>query len=212
MIKAVILDFDGTLVDSVGYIWDEYRRVMELMSLPKVSFSEFTRHMGKPWTQVLTSMWPGLDVAEFNRHYNVAAERAALVDGGREALSKLKGEYKLAILTSRGEKTLRMHMEKAGIDQGIFSVIMHKDNSKSHKPDPGAILETCRTLGVGKDEALYVGDSVVDAQCAKNAGVMFVGVLSGGAKKRDFEEIGASCVLSSLSELPAFLKKTRVRN
>ncbi|MCX6694691.1 MAG: HAD family hydrolase [Candidatus Altiarchaeota archaeon] len=207
--KAMIFDFDGTLVDSVECIWKEYSRVMKLLNLPKVGYREFTKHLGKPWDQVLNGMWPDIDMEEFNRHYKVDAEKVAPIARVSAALEELSGDYLLAILTSRGERTLRMHMERVGMKPGLFKAIMHKDNLRNHKPDPRAIEETCRALGVGKSEVVYVGDSVIDAECASNAGVSFVGVLSGGASRGDFNAVGVDCVIESIAELPALLRVRR---
>ena len=55
-----------------------------------------------------------------------------------------------------------------------------------------------------KDELIYVGDGLVDAECTKNAGVDFLGVLTGAADEKDFADMGVEYI-ASLKELPVYL-------
>jgi len=209
MIKAIIFDFDGTLVDSVKSIWKEYRRVMSIMGLRKVTYREFTRHLGRPWDQVLKSMWPDVDIKEFNSHYKLDAETVKPIKDVSTALEKLNGKYALAILTSRGEHSLKIHMQNAGLKPGLFQAIQHKDNLKNHKPHPDAIKDTCSKLGVAIGEVVYVGDSIIDAECAKSAHAKFIGVLSGSASEKEFKACGADYIIKTMAELPVLLSLMR---
>ena len=71
------------------------------------------------------------------------------------------------------------------------------------RPDIGSLTlqSACEKLGVDIKNSVYVGDSLIDARCAVSAGAVFVGVLSGGAHREDFEMVGATYVLDSISDL-----------
>ncbi|MBM3309316.1 MAG: HAD family hydrolase [Candidatus Altiarchaeales archaeon] len=204
MIKAVLFDFDGTLIDSVDSVWREYQRTAGVLNLPERKFEDFARQLGKPWEEALENLWPGVDKKRFTEVYRLEREEAKLIEGVSEALSGLKGKYKLGILTSRGSKTLYQHLDSTGIDFKMFEIILHKESLANHKPHPEALLQACRQLEVNPREAVYIGDSIVDAQCAINAGMKFIGVLTGGASRKDFTEAGLKKedILKSLKNLP----------
>ncbi len=80
------------------------------------------------------------------------------------------------------------------------------------KPSPEALLLLLREMGIRPEEALYVGDHFEDAECARGAGVRFVGILPapghpGTATAEGFRERGAAAVISGLPELVALLEE-----
>ena len=207
MPKAIIFDFDGTLVDTIGSIWAEYRRVILSMGLPAVSHREFTRNIGRAWDEIIERFWPGIDAKEFTRHYRVEAESVKAIPGVEAALESLSHDYVLAIMTSRGEKTFLPHMKKAGIDPKLFAAMFHRNDLKFNKPDPRALSPVFKALGLKPSDTIYVGDSIIDAECALKAGAGFVAVRTGGAYDEDFLALGVRDILDSVADLPGLLKK-----
>lgn len=209
MLRAIVFDFDGTLIDTTNSIWGEYKRVAALMGLEEVEFEKFTSQLGKPWVAALMGLWPDVDIDRFNKLYRGNVEKSTPIVGVKETLELLSKKYRLAILTSRGEDTLYSHLKLMGIDPGIFYVILHKGSITRHKPDPSALFQISRKLMVGMDDMLYVGDSIVDLECAVNAGVVFVAVLSGGTRRDMFLSNGAQYVIDSIARLPVLLERLR---
>jgi HAD superfamily hydrolase (TIGR01509 family) len=203
-IRAVLFDYDGTLIDSVDCVWQEYQRTARVLKLPKRRFEDYTRQLGKTWEEALKNIWPGVNTKEFTKVYRLEKEQVTLLEGVMETLGRLKGRYKLGILTSRGRKTLYQHLKSTGIPAGLFGAILYRESLKKHKPDPKALYQACREMKVAPEEIVYVGDAVVDAQCAIAAGIRFIGVLTGGAKKQDFLKAGVpkDCIIKTLKELP----------
>lgn len=92
-------------------------------------------------------------------------------EGSNEALIELKQDgYKIALVTARGRESTFKCLEKAGIDARCFDVVIGREDTASHKPDPEPILLACRTLGIDPDEFLYIGDAPTDIEAALNAG------------------------------------------
>ena len=209
-VKAVLFDFDGTLIDSVDSVWREYQRTASALKLPEKKFEDFARQLGKPWEIALQNIWPGVDTERFTEVYRLEKEQAKAVEGVTETLGRLRGRYRLGILTSRGSRTLYMHLDSTGIGRD-FDVILDRDSLRNHKPDPKALYQACEELHIKPDEAVYVGDSIVDAECALKAGIRFVGVLTGGASRREFEKNGVrgGDVLENLKTLPEKLEGMR---
>jgi phosphoglycolate phosphatase len=206
MIEAVIFDFDGTLVDTIGCIWEEYQRVIEVMGLRKISKREFTHHIGRAWEDILKTMWPGVDTKEFTKHYRLHVEKFKKFPGTDEMLMQLMKDHPLFIMTSRGEKTFYPGMKEACLNLDVFKATYHRDSLKFNKPDPRALLEVCKFQEIKPNEAVYIGDSIIDAQCALNAKLNFVAVLTGGAYPEDFRAIGVKDIIASVAELPPVIK------
>ena len=207
MINAIIFDFDGTLIDSVDSVYKEYLRVSRIMNLRKVYFEEFGKHLGKPWNILLEELWPGVDIKKFKKQYRTDAEQALPIYGVHKTLEKLKEHYKLGIVTSRGKKTLYRHLKTADIDKKIFDIILYRENLKKHKPNPEALLVASRKMRLLSDEIIYVGDSIIDAQCALSANIRFIGVLTGGASKKEFKKLGVKYIVKSVRDITKIIKK-----
>jgi len=206
MICNLVFDFDGTLVDTVDCIWGEYENVMDKMGLAPITHRQFTQNIGKTWEDIITTFWPDIDASEFTSNYDVGAEIAKPFVGVDEALNRLSLDYELAIMTSRGSHSFLQHAKTCSVDLSMFVGVYHKDNLKYNKPDPRALHQVLDELGFDPEQTLYVGDSVVDAECAFDAGCGFVGVLSGGAYVEDFESAGVRHIIENVSKLPALLE------
>jgi|GEM_PF-6216874 len=199
MLSAIIFDFDGTLVDSIGQIWDEYRRVQEEMGLPQVTQRQFSRVIGLPWDTLLETLWPGIDRDRFSASYDRDVEEPAPFNGVSPLLERLSVQSSLGLMTSRGPGTLFPQMEGCGIDEGVFSAIMHRENTDYHKPDHRALIQMLGMLGCDPADAVYVGDSVIDARCAIGASVLFIGVLTGGAHPDDLADEGIEHIVDDVT-------------
>lgn len=206
MIKAIVFDFDGTLADSIDSVWQEYRRVARIMRLKQPKYREFTKHLGRTWEEILKKIWPDVSISEFMKHYRAKEEKALPIKGASETLEKLKKKYTLAIMTSRGRKTLSEHIKTVGLNPRLFRLIAHRESLENHKPDPRALLQVCAKLKLKPSEILYIGDAILDAECAFKAGVPFVGVLTGGASRSEFKKHGIEFILKSVNDMPLFLE------
>jgi len=207
MFSAILFDFDGTLVDSNKSIFDEYIKVSKIMGLREISFREFSSHLGRPWNAALEELWPGVDKKKFTGLYRREREATPILEGVYGALVDLSQNYSLGILTSRGKKTLHIILDAVGINDGRFDFVFSKESLSSHKPDPRALTEAVEKMGLGLKDVIYIGDSVIDAECAHKAGVSFVGVLSGGTLYEDFIKLGVKQVIDSVAKLPKLVKQ-----
>jgi phosphoglycolate phosphatase-like HAD superfamily hydrolase len=208
MEKAIIFDFDGTLADTIPSIWAEYQRVMEVMGLPKITHRTFTQHVGRTWEDIIRTFWPGIDPQEFTRNYRIGSEEVKPFPGVHEAISVLRTRYRLSIMTARGG-TIGEWIARTSLDESAFESVWHKEMLRYNKPDPRALLQVCEGLRLEPVEAIYVGDSVIDARCALDAGLRFIGVLSGGGYIEDFKEAGVADVIPSVAQIPSLLERGR---
>ena len=83
-----------------------------------------------------------------------------------------------------------------------FEVVIGGEDVAQHKPHPEGLLVAMQRLECSPESVVYVGDSVVDAELAKRAGVPLIVVLSGVTPRQDFEDYDPVAVLQSIADLP----------
>jgi pyrophosphatase PpaX len=174
MIKAVLFDLDGTLIDTNDLIIKSFQHTLKKHLNRNVSSSEIVMHFGEP---LLTSLErydkDNADILiQTYRAYNesIHDELTKEIVGVKETLRELKTlGVKVGIVTSkrralaeRGLKLFNLH--------GLMEVIITPEDTTKHKPDAEPVLKACELLEVLPEEALMVGDSHYDILCGKNAG------------------------------------------
>jgi phosphoglycolate phosphatase len=110
----------------------------------------------------------------------------------------------LLILTSRTHTELQHMLEPDHHLSGRVANFYYKDVMRYHKPDPRAFGELLRDNHLRPAEAIYVGDSITDAQAAKGAGLLFVASLESGLRtKADFAGQPVDTFIESFPEIVA---------
>lgn len=132
------------------------------------------------------------------------------VEGALDVLIALKNEcYKIGILTRGSREYTEKALKKAELDIEFDAVICRDDYSEEEsKPNPLAMTRAAENMGIGVSECLYLGDHIIDMNCAVSAGAQFIGVLTGACSKEDWEKTGADyiqSVYSLKSRLPIYL-------
>ncbi len=216
-IDAVLLDLDGTLVDTepVGpqtmrQFWA--RRGVELTVEEWELFDRVWRRDGTNMT------FEAFVAAAFEKHASAEEIPAALVEfyaayegnivqaaplpGVAAALTYLKGCYRLALVTasttSQGNAVLARHEWT-----NLFDVVISHDDFQKSKPDPECFLLAAARLGVAPKRCAVVEDSKNGARAGKNAGMFVIGVRAGNRRPQDLS--AADVVLQTLEEIQKIL-------
>ena len=177
-LRAVLYDWDGTLVDSAETSFRCYQGVFNAFG---ISFerADFERTYAPDWYRTYVSMglrrerWAEADAA-WLEHYR--RQRSGLVPGAREALTRVSESRRAQGLVSSGDAgRVRREMASLGVE-GFFAAVVCGGETTERKPDPAPLLLALRHLGVAPAEAAYVGDSPEDVEMARAAGVFSVGV------------------------------------
>ncbi len=210
-IKAIILDIDGVLLDSTKQLIKFHKMVAKLLGLRIPEDREFSVLWGRPIEDFLKTLWPDADINEYRRVAREIFDKEVIkfppIKGAKITLDKLKElGLKLGIVTGRRKKYTIKHMKEAGFDLNMFDVVISSEDTKKHKPRPEPILHACKLLKIKPEEAVYVGDSLLDYQSAKRANVKFIAVLSGDFDEKEFRESGVENIISSVVDLPEFLR------
>ena len=193
--KAVIFDFDMTLADSAKVIYVLLNECAEDFGYKKQSFDYLYPVIGNTHEIMIRRVTGETDkkkLQEIIEHYrklcrNKMAEKTVLFDGVKDTLVEMKSEgIKLGLFSLKLTEVLLDILRINDISEVFASVVGCLD-VKAPKPDPSGLILSLEKLNVSKTEALYVGDSLVDAGAAKNAGIDFCAMLKGSTKKEEFD-------------------------
>jgi HAD superfamily hydrolase (TIGR01509 family) len=214
---ALILDLDGTLVDTNRYHVESYIRAFAAHGYD-VDRAAIEREVGKGGDKLVPSL---LGRAADARHGDAIREEAGralteelakehtfeLMPGAIELLDALRERgIRTAIATSSEEHFLDAIFESAGTDlrQHVDAVTTSGDVEAS-KPDADVVVAALGKLGVKPSEAALLGDTIYDVQAASACGVCALGVALWTWSREDLEAAGASMTFSDLREVLARL-------
>ncbi len=204
--QAVLVDLDGTLLESRLSIRETLNLVLAENRLPPFGGAELDALIGKPLRDILATRTQDPAAIERMTHryraaYNetgwVTVEVIPIVDLLRGLRTEGVG---LAAVTSKGQHETETLLFDLGLGD-LFDVIVGDDDVRPLKPHPAPVLEACRRLGADPGDAVMVGDTVFDVGAAVAAGAWSVGVLWGIHDAARLREAGATLLARTPAEL-----------
>ena len=191
--SAVLFDFDYTLADSSRGIVMCFRNVLLRHKYFDIKDEDIKRTIGKPLEDsfsILTGIENMEQLTMLRNEYGKEADiymnaNTYLFPDTLPVIESLKQKgLKIGIVSTKYSFRIQSFLkEKAPVD--AFDIIIGGEDVSSHKPDPEGLLKAIDKLNVTREQTLYVGDSVVDAETALNAGVDFIGVISGATTESE---------------------------
>lgn len=212
MIKAVIFDLDGTVTDTLSTIAYFGNFALNAHGFPSIDEEEYKYFAGNGKTILLHRMLTHLDAdteENFNKvekTYDDAYEgdpigKTVPFEGMVELMEKLhKKKIKTAVNTNKPHNVAVMILERL-FPEGSFDKIYGQIDGIPHKPDPTIAKKIAEEFGAKPEECLFVGDTSVDMQTAKSAGMNSVGVLWGFRPESELKENGADYIISEVNEI-----------
>ena len=201
MVKAVIFDLDGTLLNTLGDLHASINHTMEHFGFPLHTLEEVKGYVGNGVVKLIQRACPenvgnGEEVLEyFKADYAVHGEDTTRpYDGIIELLEELKKRgIMCGIVSNKYDGALKRLDEK--FFKGYFDVCIGERPEINKKPAPDMVYMALDALGITKDEAVYVGDSDVDIETAKNAGLKCISV-TWGFRDRDLLTEKGACIFA----------------
>jgi phosphoglycolate phosphatase len=212
-VRAVVFDFDLTLADSrQGFIASHDFASLKL-GLPPPTPEAVEQTIGTPLDLAVSDLHgeavlPVLD--EYLRIYQARADEVmagltAMLPGVADSLGRLRAAgIRLAIVSQK----LRYRVEDVLRREhllDLFGAVLGGEELPDFKPDPRGLLLALERLHTPPAAALYTGDTVIDAETSRRAGVRFVAVLTGSTSSQAFEEYKPAAVLPSVAALADLL-------
>ncbi len=206
MIKLIIFDLDGTLVNAYAAIAESFNFTMEKMGLPQQRLSKIKRAVGwgdqallKPFVKAGNLKKALLIYRE--HHRRSLKVNSCLLPGAQRVLSYFKSKnYLLAVASNRPREFSDIVLRHLKIYK-YFDYILCADQIKRPKPYPDIIKRIVKSLFVTNMETIYVGDMVVDVEAGKNAGVITAAVLTGSSERKELVKAGPDFIFQDVSGL-----------
>ena len=224
--QAVILDLDGTLVDTLGDFEVALNGMFGDLQLPPIQRDEVAPLVGQGSEHLIRAVLrralptsPSRDDAlyepawqSYQRHYRAINGQFATVFSGVVAgLQFLQSLHlPMACLTNKPTTFAKELLLQKGLTP-YFSHVFGGDAFAKKKPDPLPLLKTCETLGMAPAQVLMVGDSSNDAQAARAAGCPVCLLTYGYNHGQPVRQVDADGFLDSLAQLPAFFADAAIR-
>ena len=197
--RAVILDLDGTLLDTLEDIADSVNRTLVRFGFPTRTIEDIRRFVGngavKLLERALPCALPAEDFAAFYRAYDAdytahRQDKTKPYDGAVDLLRTLRErDLFTAVLSNKQDNVVRPLCAHYFPD--LLDVATGPAAGRRTKPAPDGMEYIAETLGVTPEEILYVGDSEADVQTGQNAGVRTVAALWGFRDRKALETAGA---------------------
>jgi HAD superfamily hydrolase (TIGR01509 family) len=212
VIRAVLFDVDGTLMDNNLLHIQAWKEAFK----PYRAFddAQLLRYVGMGSDTYIQSLAPDLDLATretIRNHkreiYKVLGAKAAPFPGAKAVLDEShRRGLSIALASSANRVEIERYIAMMGIAPLISAITTASDVTRT-KPDPDLFIASLEKLEVTPREAFVVGDTPYDVQAASRAGLPTIGVLSGGLAQATLEAAGAFMVLSDVGELAARLNE-----
>lgn len=209
MLKAVIFDLDGTLINTLEDLTDAVNFGLGCAGMPKRSVEEVREFVGNGIIKLLErSAYPITDSAVFEKvkkgfyeFYGAhGCDKTEPYEGINELLSALRSRGLLtAVVTNKDDAAAKQILHSLLGDR--FTVIRGKTDEYPAKPAPDSTLSVMRELGVEPFECIFLGDSGVDIQTGVNSGAIAVGETWGFRNEAHLLENGAKYIIHEPLEL-----------
>jgi len=204
--RAVILDWDGTLLDSFRADTRAYQAMFRALKI-EFSESQLARHYSPDWYRVYRAakvprkQW---DLADKLWAEAYRQENPRLLPGVRVVLRKLSRSFLLGLVTSGDRKRVIRQLRHFGLEN-LFAVRVCCEDAARRKPHPAPLLAALRSLKLRAAHCIYVGDTPEDIEMARRAGVRSIGIVGPFPVSAKLKAARPGLLLQSIAELTGTL-------
>ena len=212
MIKAILIDLDGTLIDSIPLVTKSLERTIKHFGFS--CSKQKLRELSQLHSRDIAYYFMDKNKAHFNPHDFVNFRRKTFLamlkknqkqwfSDAKPFIKKMSKKYKLAIVTGS-----RWIFIDAIFDVGIkhhLKVIITSDDVKYKKPDIEPVEKGMGKVRAKKDEVLFIGDSTQDGLMCQRFGISFIGKTTGISTKFQLKKYNPVFIAKNFSEIEKFL-------
>lgn len=209
--RYAIFDLDGTLLDTLDDLTDSMNYILGKHNFPLRTRDEVRNFVGNGVRKLVERAVPPEYKADeefidkfyddFSLYYNSHSDiKTSPYPGTLDMLDKLiHSDFDIAIVSNKIDSAVKSLSAKF-FGERIKSAIGEKPSVR-HKPEPDMVFMAMEEMGADKENSIYIGDSEVDIQTAKNAGIPCISVLWGFKDRKFLENSGATVIVESMEEL-----------
>jgi len=207
-IRAVLFDWDGTLLDSYHADSQAYLALFRKMGIDW-GLAELTAHYSPDWYSVYRAAglprrhWDEAD-RTWREHY--AQHKPQLISGARRVLAALGRRHRLGLVTSGDRSRVTRQLREFRLTT-LFGARVCGGDTAQRKPHPAPLQLALRRMRLDPRVCVYVGDSPEDLQMARRAGVRAIGVLGPFPTEKRLRAERPELLLEDLARLPQALRE-----
>lgn len=206
-IRAILFDWDGTLLDSYRADVAAYAGMFRALG---ISWGEerLRRSYTPDWYRIFrAAQIPRSEWKRANRlwRWHYAKQTAELLPGAETVIGRLRGGYKLGLVTSGSRSRVLKQLRSFGMTRS-FSARVYNESVTRRKPHPAPLQYALSQMRIRSNEAVYVGDTPEDIEMARRAGVCAIAVHGAFQSPRKLREARPFAILKSVEYLPDLLR------
>jgi phosphoglycolate phosphatase len=207
-LRAVLFDWDGTLLDSYQADARAYVAMFAALGIPW-SLAELAQHYSPDWYRVYRAAalpeerWAEADDL-WRRFYR--SERPELQPGARRVLERLARRYRLGLVSSGSAWRVRAQLRTLTLSS-LFAARVYGDEAPRRKPHPAPLRLALRRMGCPPAACVYVGDTPEDVAMARRAGVAVVGVIGHSPVPARLRDARPDALITRIAALPGLLSR-----
>jgi len=216
MIKLVLFDLDGTLVNTIADLADTVNFALTKMGFPIHETEKYNYFVGNGFSNLVETALPedkrtkeihkeclGIAKAYYEEHY---LDKSRPYDGIPELLTRLKEKgYKIAVISNKYHK-MAVTVVNTLFGETMFDAVYGQMESYPVKPEPTLTLKIISDLKETPDNTVMIGDSGMDMAVAVNAKCKGIGVLWGFRTEGELRENGADYIVSQPEDILEILE------
>lgn len=217
-LEAVLLDFDGTIVDTTELIHQSMRHATREVLNRDLSREELLANVGQPLPRQMELLDPDRaeDLLNSYLHHNDEHHGTFIKEfsGVGDALGRLRDAgLRLAVVTSKRRPSVEMALNSFPELRDAIDVFVTMENTSEHKPHPAPLLRGLELLGgVPPERAVYVGDAPFDVAAARAAGMTSIAVSWGAFTEEALRSAGPDHLFRDFDSVTDFLLDERREN
>ncbi len=213
-IKALLFDLDGTLTNTLDDLADAVNYALRFFGFETHSTEKYRYFVGNGMSKLIERATPEENrdaetlssvKEKFYEYYNLhSTDKTRAYDGISEALAEFKkAGLKTAVVTNKDDAAAKTIVNRFFPD--CFDFVIGASDNIPKKPDPTIVRVAMERLSVSADECVFIGDSCVDIETAKNGGLYSVGVAWGFRPRSELIEYNASSIVDTAEELVSLI-------
>jgi phosphoglycolate phosphatase len=220
-VKAVAIDLDGTMLDTVEDLALAVNHMLVELELPTLAISLVRTFVGKGLANLVSrsvtaSLGREPDAAFlahalpiYEASYDqVNGQTTTIYPGVNEGLERLAAAgFPMACVTNKSQRFTGPLLERIGFAR-YFSLVLSGDSLPKCKPDPLPLTHAASHFGVAPQEMLMIGDSVNDAQAARAAGCPIFCVTYGYNEGQDVRSLDVDAIVATLTDAANLIRRT----
>jgi HAD superfamily hydrolase (TIGR01509 family) len=206
--RALLLDLDGTIADTLPHIFDAFRHAVAPWVEPAPTDAEIEARFGPPERECLALFVPAADVDAAEERFHAFYESryaaaVAIVEGVEAAIDDARARgWRVGIFTGKGRRSATFTLRELGIWDRVECLVSGDDVVKP-KPDAEGVHVASRALGVPVPRILLAGDSPADVRAGRDAGCRVAAVLWAAFQPDRLRHAGADFVCDRVADLVA---------